>query len=500
MRARGVLDLAQVGVRSADDVPQPCALGRGPFSDETERLVRLQQCFARTTEIAKCLCRPCECACEALGVASAPKLYRRVAVVRERPLVIAAHAMKESAEEDDPGQTPLRAGREPVEPALERGDLAPLQRAFAVVANELRGTPVITGLLEVMDRAIDVAACRRALGVPAMQLDDLGRGQELTRARAEELRVERLKAMAGIRTVAHHKACLLERGEQLARRTAGRDFHVVLDAVEQGPSQDRVLIAARSASQDFAVEVRVKLRSAALELAELLPASLADERRGEPQPGRPAARPRVHRVDRVLGQVESELATEQLDRLRPRERELRRGDVEHRPSESPPREATELGRAACGEDEVRVLGEELKELVAERGERRAGADAWMIVEKEDELAERCELVGERLRELTEAPLQTAALVEERGELLAECRGIAPQRSDEIREQDKWILVAALQGQPGCASARRAKQVGVLREHGGLAVPRGRMDEREPVAPGSLEAVEQPLPSKQRERQ
>jgi len=202
----------------------------------------------------------------------------------------------------------------------------------------------------------------------------------------------------------------------------------------------------------------------------------------------------------VLGQVESELATEQLDRLRPRERELRRGDVEHRPPESPPREASELGRAARGEDEVRVLGEELEELVAERGERRAGANAWMIVKKEDELAERCELVGERLRELTEAPLQTAALVEERGELLAECRGIAPQRSDEIREQDKWILVAALQGQPGCASARRAKQVGVLREHGGLAVPRGRVDEREPVAPGSLEAVKQPLPSKQRERQ
>ena len=500
MRARGLLDLAQVGVRSADDVPQPRALGRGSFSDETERLVRLQQCFAWTTEIAKCLCRPREGACEALGVASAPKLCRRVAVVREGALVVAAHAMKESTKEDDPGQTPLGAGREPVEPALERGDLAPFQRAFAVVANELRGTPVITSLLKVMDRAINVAACRRALGVPAMQLDDLGRGQELARTRVEELRVERLEAMAAIGTVAHHKARLLQRGEQLARRAPRRDLHVVLDTVEQGPSQDRVLVAARSAAQDLAVEVRVQLRSAALELAELLPASLAHKRRGEPQPGGPAAGPRVHRVDGVLGQVESELATEQLDRLRPRERELRRGDVEHRPPESPPREASELGRAARGEDEVRVLGEELEELVAERGERRAGANAWMIVKKEDELAERCELVGERLRELTEAPLQTAALVEERGELLAECRGIAPQRSDEIREQDKWILVAALQGQPGCASARRAKQVGVLREHGGLAVPRGRVDEREPVAPGSLEAVKQPLPSKQRERQ
>src|SRR5205807_1844183 len=71
MRARGLLDLAQVGVRSADDVPQPRALGRDSFSDETERLVRLQQCFAWTTEIAKCLCRPREGACEALGAARA---------------------------------------------------------------------------------------------------------------------------------------------------------------------------------------------------------------------------------------------------------------------------------------------------------------------------------------------------------------------------------------------------------------------------------------------
>ena len=178
--------------------------------------MRLQQCFARKTEIAKRLRRPRECAREALGVASAPKLCRRVAVVRERPFVVAAHAMKKSTQEDDPGQTPLRAGWEPIEPALKSGDLAPLQRALAVVAHELRGTSVITGLLEVMDRAIDVAACRRALGVPAMQLDDLGRGEELARARAEELREERLEAVASLATLADHKACLLERGEELA--------------------------------------------------------------------------------------------------------------------------------------------------------------------------------------------------------------------------------------------------------------------------------------------
>ena len=101
---------------------------------------------------------------------------------------------------------------------------------------------------------------------------------------------------------------------------------------------------------------------------------------------------------------------------------------------------------------MRVPGEQIEELVSERGERRGGADTRMIVQKEDELPEGRELVGERLRELPEAPFQTAALVEERRELLAECRGVAPQGSDEIGEQDEWILVASLQGQPGRAPA------------------------------------------------
>ena len=41
---------------------------------------------------------------------------------------------------------------------------------------------------------------------------------------------------------------------------------------------------------------------------------------------------------------------------------------------------------------------------------------------------------------------------------------------------------------------------MLREDGRLPVASRGVNEREPVAPGSLEAVKQPLPSKQRERQ
>jgi hypothetical protein len=90
-----------------------------------------------------------------------------------------------------------------------------LERALAVVANELRGTPMITGLLEVMDRAIHVAARGGALGMTAMELDDLGGGEKLSRAGAQELGEQRLEAMASVGALAHDEARLLERGEQL---------------------------------------------------------------------------------------------------------------------------------------------------------------------------------------------------------------------------------------------------------------------------------------------
>src|SRR5947209_10763320 len=107
--------------------------------------------------------------------------------------------MQKSAQKDDPRQPPFRTGRESIEPALQGRDLAPCKCALAVVADELRRAWVISGLLEVMDRAVDVSAPRGALGVSPVQLDDLGGGKKLSRSRAEELGEERLEVMAAIR-------------------------------------------------------------------------------------------------------------------------------------------------------------------------------------------------------------------------------------------------------------------------------------------------------------
>jgi len=124
--------------------------------------------------------------------------------------------MQKSAQKNDPRQPSFRTGRESIEPALQGRDLAPAKCALAVVADELRRASMISGLLEVMDRAVDVAACRGAFRVPAVELDDLGGGEELPRSRAEELGEERLEAMATVRAFAHDEARLLERGKELA--------------------------------------------------------------------------------------------------------------------------------------------------------------------------------------------------------------------------------------------------------------------------------------------
>src|SRR5256714_13936263 len=124
---------------------------------------------------------PGECAREPLGVACAPQLSRRVAIVRERAFVVAADAVQKSAQEDDPRQPPFGTRWEPIEPALECRDLAALKCALSVVAHELRRTSMISRLLEVMNRAVDVAACRGAFGVAAVQLDDLGGREKLSR-------------------------------------------------------------------------------------------------------------------------------------------------------------------------------------------------------------------------------------------------------------------------------------------------------------------------------
>src|SRR2546427_788343 len=142
MRARGLLDRAEIGMRTADNVPEPGALRRCALTEKAERFMGLRQRFARAPEIAKGLRRPGECARESLGVASAAKLFGRVAVVRERALVVAAHAMQNTAQQDDPRQPPLRAGRESVDPALQRSDLAAVKGALAVVADQLRCAPM----------------------------------------------------------------------------------------------------------------------------------------------------------------------------------------------------------------------------------------------------------------------------------------------------------------------------------------------------------------------
>ena len=67
----------------------------------------------------------------------------------------------------------------------------------------------------------------------------------------------------------------------------------------------------------------------------------------------------------MLGQIESELAPQEVDRFGPRECELGRRDVEDRSRHPPPREAGELRRPSRGEDEVGVVGEHFGELVAE---------------------------------------------------------------------------------------------------------------------------------------
>jgi len=149
---------------------------------------------------------------------------------------------------------------------------------------------------------------------------------------------------------------------------------------------------------------------------------------------------------------------------------------------------------------VRVIGEQIEKLISEGGEWSGSADARMIVKKEDQFPERRELVREGLRERRETPLETAALIEGRCELLAECRGVAPQRPDQIREQDEGILVVALQREPCRPAPRRSQEVGVLGEHRRLSVTGGRVHERQSVTPGAFEPVEKSLPSKEWERQ
>src|SRR5207245_89043 len=151
--------------------------------------------FARPPKVAERLRGPEQGAGEPGVVMRAAQRGNRVAVMGECALVITAKAMQQATQEDDGGKPLLGAWREAVEPALQRRGLAALEGPLAVVANDLRRAVVIAGLLEVMDGAIGVSAGQRALGMRAMQLDDLRRGEQLAGAGAQELRDERLAAM-----------------------------------------------------------------------------------------------------------------------------------------------------------------------------------------------------------------------------------------------------------------------------------------------------------------
>ncbi len=158
----------------------------------------------------------------------------------------------------------------------------------------------------------------------------------------------------------------------------------------------------------------------------------------------PAAGAGIHRVDGLLGELETKLAAQELDRLGTREGELRRRDVEDGSRQAPPREAAELRRPPRREHQVGVLREQIDELVAERGEGSAAVNAWMVIDEERELAKGCELIRKGLRELPETTFQATPAIQKGHKVLPEFRRVAPQGTDEIGEQDERIFVAPLQ--------------------------------------------------------
>ena len=168
VRCGRLLELTEVGVGAADEMPEPRSLRRRARGEKALRLACLLERFARTPQVAKRLRRPEQPAGEAILVTRAAKLGDRVAVLRERALVVAANAMQQAAQEHDEREALLDPRRESVEPAPERRYLAGLEDALAVIADQLRRALVLAGLLQVSDRAIDVAPRQRALGVGAV--------------------------------------------------------------------------------------------------------------------------------------------------------------------------------------------------------------------------------------------------------------------------------------------------------------------------------------------
>jgi len=86
----------------------------------------------------------------------------------------------------------------------------------------------------------------------------------------------------------------------------------------------------------------------------------------------------------------------------------------------------------------------------------------VIVDEEDQIADRRELLREGFRELPKTPLEAAPTIQRGCEVLREIRGVTAHGADEIGEEDEWILVAASKGEPGGTSSRSTKEVGGLR--------------------------------------
>src|SRR5438309_1359616 len=168
VRCSRLLELTEVGVGAADEMPEPRCLRRRARGEKALRLACLLERFARTPQVAKRLRRPEQPAGEAILVTRAAKLGDRVAVLRHRPPVAARDAVQQAAQEHDEREALLDPRRESVEPAPERRYLAGLEDALAVIADQLRRALVLAGLLQVSDRAIDVAPRQRALGVGAV--------------------------------------------------------------------------------------------------------------------------------------------------------------------------------------------------------------------------------------------------------------------------------------------------------------------------------------------
>ena len=181
VRARGLLDLAEGGLRSADDVPEPGALRRRALADEAEGFLRLLYCFLRAPEITEGLCRPRERARQALRVAAAGTAG--LAVGAESGLLDAAEfAASRLTDTVISRLADLMRGHDI---AIDRAVVCPvkprtyhLESANEVVAEAVRARPLRLVGFARLDPNLGEEACS-ALGAPS------GWSTTMSRARRE---------------------------------------------------------------------------------------------------------------------------------------------------------------------------------------------------------------------------------------------------------------------------------------------------------------------------